>query len=220
MTMKKKSIFYTVIIFFCCIFSSCDDGCSDAAIDYGITDSYDVTKKIFDVYKDKKYLVLKNENGDTLNLKIKYSIVVRNDTLSNTFNKSGKLCTAEVKHIRYIRLELLPKDSIYYSFYLSPNNDFDYGNKSITRLKDDIYGAWLSNKKGSNIGNIILEAYFDNPQIVPLIHKNVIIHGKNVEVIDTKEKIPEQVFIHEDKGIVAMIIPNHGSGYWVVDKIE
>ena len=202
------------------VFINCGNGnnCSDAAIDYGITDSYDVTKKIFDVYKDKKYLVLKNENGDTLNLSIKYSTVIRNDTLSTTFDK-GKLCTAEVKHIRYIRLKLFSKDSIYYSFYLSPNTDFDYPSKKVNRQKDNIFGAWFNNKD-KDAGLIMIDLYVSDPKISNIPHKIVSIHGKNVEVIDTKGKTPEQLFIHEDKGIVAMIIPNHGSGYWVVDKIE
>ena len=216
MTMKKKNVFYMAIFSFCCIFLSCDDGCSDTAIDYGTTNLFDSTKKMFDFYKDKKHLVLKNEKGDTLNFKIKYSNVTENETVANTF-KSGKICTEEVYHFNSIRLILTYKDSNYYVFYLSPITNFDYSLKKVIRKEDSAFGGWLN---GNNTGIRILEAYFSDPKTNTIPHKTVTIHSKNIEVIDTKEKIPEQVFIHEDKGIVAMIIPNHGSGYWVVDKIE
>lgn len=216
MTMKKKSIFYTVIIFFCCIFSSCDDGCSDAAIDYGTIETYDLTKKVFDVYKGKKLLILKNEKGDTLSLGIKYSIILKDETVANTF-KNGKLCTAEVTHWKTIELDLLYRDSIYYLSYLKPVTNFDYATKKYTKKHDEISGGWINKQKEGQ--SLFIHNIYD-PLFNKISHKTIVIHGKNTEVIDAAEISPEQVFIHEDKGIVAMIIPNHGTGYWVVDKIE
>ena len=215
--MIMKNVTYFTIFLFSLAFMSCNhgDNCLDAAKDYGITDVYPVTKKIFDVYKDKNYLILKNDNGDTLNFKIKYSVVIKNDTIANTL-KNNKICTAEVYHFSVIKLSFVNKTN-YYLIDLVPQVQFDYVLKRADKKNDEISGGWII---GTNYSPVLFDAYIDNPIITKIPHKIVTIHGKNIEVIDTKEKIPEQVFIHEDKGIVAMIIPNHGSGYWVVDKIE
>ena len=213
----KNIIYSTLFLCFAFLHISCNhvDNCLDAAKDYGVTDVYPVTKKIFDVYKDKKYLVLKNENGDTLNFKIKYSVVIKNDTIANTF-KNNKICTAEVYHFSVIKLSFVNKTN-YYLIDLVPQVQFDYTLKRADKKNDEISGGWII---GTDYSPVLFDAYIDNPTTIKIPYKTVIIHGKNVEVIDTQGKTPEQLFIHEDKGIVAMIIPNHGSGYWVVDKIE
>ena len=216
--MIMKNIIYFIIFLFSLGFINCNhvDNCLDAAKDYGVTDVYPVTKKIFDVYKDKKYLVLKNENGDTLNLTIKFSTKVRNDTVANTF-KANKICTAEVFHVNILEIGLFYKGFDYYHIHFIPDASFDYPAKKITKNRDGVSLGWLDGKED---GPIIFDTYIKNPATNKIPHKTVTIHGKNVEVIDAAEISPEQVFIHEDKGIVAMIIPNHGTGYWVVDKIE
>ena len=147
---------------------------------------------------------------------VRYKTITFNDTIANTFN-NGKICTAEVMHNSYIGLKFFEKDSFIYTFYLNPVIDFDYVLKKVTKKYDGLTGGWLKDKiyEPSNFDTDIKD-----PATNKIPHKTVIIHGKNIEVIDTKGKTPEQVFIHEDKGIVAMIIPNHGTGYWVVDKIE
>ena len=194
------------------------DNCLDSAKDYGTTNLYDTTLKIFDYYKDKKQLILKNENGDTLVFQIRYKTIIFNDTVANTLN-GNKICTAEVAHYGYKNLELLRKDSNVYIFYLKPVTDFDYVLKKVNKKHDNISAGW---EKGTPEELYNLHTFMYNPTTSKIPHKTVIIHGKNVEVIDPVEKktTPEQVFIHEDKGIVAMIIPNHGTDYWVVDKIE
>ena len=216
--MIMKNIIYFIIFLFSLVFINCNhgDNCLDAAKDYGTIETYDLTKKIFDSYKGKKVLVLKNEKGDTLNLGIKYSVIVKNDTIGNTL-KNGKICTAEVTHWKTIELDLFYKDSIYYLSYLRPITDFDYSTKKYTKKYDEISGGWINKQKEGQ--SLFIHNIYD-PLFNKISHKTVVIHGKNTEVIDAAEISPEQVFIHEDKGIVAMIIPNHGTGYWVVDKIE
>ena len=92
---------------------------------------------------------------------------------------------------------------------VSPN--YDFSNHKVTKEKDFVDG-WKNDLALPNTGTRILISVLTDPKISPTLRKTVTIHSKNIEVIDTKEKIPEQVFIHEDKGIVAMIVPNHGSG--------
>jgi hypothetical protein len=211
----KNIVIYLILFSFYLFLPSCDDGCSDAAIDYGTPDFYEVNQKMFDMYKGKKILVLKNENDDTLNLNIKYSTTIKNDTVANTFKK-GKLCTSEVYHIKIIQLDLVSKDNTY-NFYGYVKSDFEYGHRVLNKKYDVLTAGW---EKGTDIDTFNLDIEINDPYINKIPHKTVVIHGKNVVVIDKNRKTPEQAFIHEDKGIIAMTVPGKGTGLWVVDKIE
>ncbi len=192
------------------------DNCLDSAKDYGVTTLYDTIVKMANIYKGKKQIILKNDNGDTLNLRIKYSTFIANDTVASTLRDNGSICTAEVRHINFIALELFRKDSSFYVFYLYPKSDFDYVLKRVSKKQDEVSRGWL---QGDHIGVNILDIYINDPSVSKIPYKNMVINGKNTQVIDSGVKTLEPTLI-DDKGIVAMIIPNHGSGYWVVDKIE
>ena len=214
--MRNKHIVYILVVISYLGFISCDDNCPNSTNNYS-TSLYEVTRNMISKFKNKSYIVLKNELGDTLILNIKYLSKERVKLLGNTVNKNGEVCTSDIINIEEITVDFWHKDTSYFTFLLSPN--YDFVNHNVTKKKDFVDG-WKNDLTLPNTGTRILTSVLTDPKISPILHKTVTIHSKNIEVIDTKEKIPEQVFIHEDKGIVAMIIPNHGSGYWVVDKIE
>ncbi len=208
--MKKIIFFLFALMFF--TFLSCDDCDSDPA-HYSEVKIGEVSRNLFSQFNSKKLITFVNSKNEKIQYTITHEIVNSLDSFDGLSSKNRTICTYDA-----VKTEG-------HAFYLSANNV----NKYAVTLGSNYKYNYTLNIPSKTYDNWFLEAlpqdetfawveYYIDQTVSPAKYDTVTIQGNKYPKI--KNSYGEKALFNDNKGLIAIKIPEKDDDWWLVDKVE
>jgi hypothetical protein len=219
----KKIVFFLFSTFLFQLFYSCGD-CKHVV---NVRGDYKLNKTIqqmFDYYKGKKRMVVKNANGDSIVFKLSYDTYLAKDTLG--IINEDRVCAVDIVKAERSRLVLKRENATpenYFIFHFDQKYKYDYLFEKSTMIHSLISQEALLEDTTNilNYPRVGILSVTDVQAQSKLDYDTLIVGKKKIGYIYEEDISEDYSVFSEKEPIAAIRIPqDEKSGWWYVVRVQ